>query len=97
MGQSAGVAVWPGGSANRRWGVAQTEAARMVYAVAANTKDCKGATCRGRPVMYIYVFMRGPWVRHKPMLLVGMPRCQWMLNLRPGCRCGGDGTTTGAS
>ena len=29
------------------------------------------------------------------MIQVGMPRCQWMPNPRPGRRCGADGTTTG--
>ena len=35
-------------------------------------------------------------MRHRPKLEVGMPRCPWMPNLRPGRCCGGDGTTTGA-
>ena len=52
MGLRGGVAVWIGGGANRQWGVAQTEATRTVDAVATNTQDYIGGTCRERPVMY---------------------------------------------
>ena len=52
MGQRGGVAIRSGGGANGRCGVAQARPARIVYAVAANTQDYMGGTCRERPVKY---------------------------------------------